>query len=305
MARAKTDPMWHDWPLADDSRAADAEAHDGGEQVKFWRAPDFNNLELLRATYISHRFARHMHEGFVFGVIERGVEAFDYRGQEHYATANSLAIVNPGEAHTGQAIDAAGWSYRTIYPDEKLMRRIAAEITGRDRGVPYFPQAVIHDPQAVAAVRAMHRTLETSVSKLERESHFLWAMAQLIRNHAESRPVLPRVGHEHDSVLRVRAYIEAHYAADVSLDQLAQVGGLSPFHLLRVFRNEVGLPPHAYATHVRITRAKQMLTAGLPIVDVAAATGHVDQSHLNRHFKRLIGVTPGQYRASSVGASGA
>lgn len=96
-----------------------------------------------------------------------------------------------------------------------------------------------------------------------------------------------------------REFLEANAEQDVSLVRLAAVAGLSPFHLVRVFREAVGLPPHAYLDQVRVERAKGLLSAGLPIARAAAEAGFADQSHLTRRFKRLVGVTPGQYRAGS------
>lgn len=55
------------------------------EHVKFWRDPDLQDVELLRATYVTHAFSRHTHEGYAIGVIESGVEAFTYRGENHAA----------------------------------------------------------------------------------------------------------------------------------------------------------------------------------------------------------------------------
>jgi len=67
------------------------------------------------------------------------------------------------------------------------------------------------------------------------------------------------------------------------------------FHLCRAFRDEIGLPPHAYLVHLRIARALDLLRARLPASRVAAEVGIYDQSQLNRHFKRIVGLTPGQY----------
>ena len=64
----------------------------------------------------------------------------------------------------------------------------------------------------------------------------------------------------------------------------------------RVFHDEVGLPPHAYLTQVRVNRARRLLSQGWPITEVAFEVGFVDQSHLNKRFKRITGMTPGQYR---------
>lgn len=92
-----------------------------------------------------------------------------------------------------------------------------------------------------------------------------------------------------------RAYIAAHYGDDLSLTILARLGGLSPFYFARVFRAEVGLPPHAYLESVRIGAARRLLAHGVPPATVAQATGFADQSHFTRRFRRVIGVPPGQY----------
>ena len=94
---------------------------------------------------------------------------------------------------------------------------------------------------------------------------------------------------------QVRVYLEDHYAENVSLEELANFVNVSPFHLLRVFRDVVGLPPHNYLTQVRVRRARQLLQASLRPAEVALAVGFNDQSHLTRHFKALVGVTPARY----------
>jgi AraC-like DNA-binding protein len=96
-------------------------------------------------------------------------------------------------------------------------------------------------------------------------------------------------------VSRAREYIHSHFADDVSLRELAKVAGLSSFHLARSFEREVGQPPHAYLDLVRIRQARALLDAGAGIADAASAVGYADQSHLTHRFKRLLGITPGQF----------
>jgi AraC-like DNA-binding protein len=83
--------------------------------------------------------------------------------------------------------------------------------------------------------------------------------------------------------------------AEVTLDALARHAGTDKFHLCRAFRSQVGFPPHAYLTRLRIMRAKELLAAGVRPSDVAPRVGLYDQSQLNRHFRRLVGTTPGAY----------
>jgi AraC family transcriptional regulator len=92
-------------------------------------------------------------------------------------------------------------------------------------------------------------------------------------------------------------YIEEHLDAGPTLEQLAAVARLSPYHFARQFKKATGLPPHLYVILRRVERAKQLLQAGtsLSLTEVAARAGFSDQSQFCHHFKRLVGVTPGQF----------
>jgi AraC-like DNA-binding protein len=270
------------------------------ESAKYWRADDVGDVELLHARYVAHAFARHTHDGAAIGVIEEGAERFYYRGAEHVATVGQTVVFNPTEVHTGQGADSFGWRFRIFYLDPALLQRASSEAVGRPQDVPFFASPIIDDVRIGKLLRDLHIRLESSESTLERQSQFIWTFAQLAERHADD-PARPRaVGSEHSAVKLVKHYLEEHSAANVSLDQLAQLTQLSSYHLIRVFRSQVGLPPHAYLEQVRIDRAKRMLRAGHTLLDTALATGFTDQSHFNRHFKRLTGVTPGIYAGSAI-----
>jgi AraC-like DNA-binding protein len=276
-------------------RDFEAEPARTGEQVTFWRDSRLSNLEVLRATFITHTFAPHTHEGYAIGVIEEGAERFKYRKAIHVAPQGSIVVINPAEMHTGEAAIQQGWSYRMLYPEIALLQRAAVDAMEKSSGVPFFPEPVIYDPALARLLSQMHAALATSSSVLERESLLVWALAHLIRRHAETPPLVLVPHAEHVSVLKVRAYLEEHATENVSLEHLAALVHLSPFYLLRVFRDTVGLPPHSYLTQIRVARARHLISTSMPLAEVAAAVGFTDQSHLNRHFKALIGVTPGQY----------
>ena len=94
---------------------------------------------------------------------------------------------------------------------------------------------------------------------------------------------------------RVAEYLEENLARPVTLDELSAATGRSKYHLLRVFRQETGLPPHAWQMRARVLRARGLLDRGMAVARAALETGFADQAHLTRHFKRLLGVTPGRY----------
>jgi AraC-like DNA-binding protein len=268
------------------------------EQSKFWHLPELGNLELLRATFVTQSFPRHTHDNFAVGVIEQGALGFYYRGENVVASQGAINLANPDEAHTGYAAAETGWTYRMFYLDASMLQKAATEITNRPiPNLPFFQAGVLQDDELAGTIHQFHRSLESNAnSQLEKESRLLWMLTQLIIRHADAPPALSTMGREDASVERARDYIEAYYGDDISIDHLAAVANLSRFHFIRVFRHQMGLTPHAYLTQVRVRRAKEFLTQGWPISAAAVETGFVDQSHLTRHFKRIMGVTPGQYR---------
>jgi AraC-like DNA-binding protein len=147
----------------------------------------------------------------------------------------------------------------------------------------------------MAEISLTHRVLEEQASALERESRLLWTLARLIVRYADDHPRISPLAKEHAGIQRVRSYLDENYAENVSLEQLAAIAHLSPFHLLRSFRDQVNLPPHAYQIQARIMHAKQLLQTDMSCVETALAVGFADQSHFSKHFKRIVGVPPGLY----------
>jgi AraC-like DNA-binding protein len=268
------------------------------EKTHYWLNRDLGSpFDALTATYFTHAFARHIHEGFAIGIIERGAESYYYRGQIEHAPAGSMVVVQPGELHTGEAVTLAeGWSYRMIYPSAELLARAAQEVTGAAHGIPYFPHSVIRDPELFAQFQQMHLLLEHAPDPLERETQLLWLLSRLVRRHAAGNPTLSRLQDVPQALQHAVDFLHSRYADSISLEQLAQTVYLSPFHLSRLFREHLGVPPHTYLNQIRVRQAQHLLRQGVSVADVAVRVGFADQAHFSKAFKRILGVSPGQYR---------
>jgi AraC-like DNA-binding protein len=264
-----------------------------------WRAEDLGGLELFSATLSEFAFRPHAHEEFFIALTEGGIATPMYRGHTHVIGPGDLIVLNPEEAHAGGPPADVSWTYRALYPRSDLMREIMAEFPGDRPTMPEFARDVVRDPEVAARLRRFHRLSEPPASSLlERETHLAEALVLLVGRHA-APPRTPRSpGREPRAVRLAREYLEERADENVTLQALARFAGLSPFHLCRVFREAVGMTPHAYQTQVRVRRAKSLLRAGLPITLVAAEAGFYDQAHLNRHFKRIVGLTPGRYAST-------
>jgi transcriptional regulator of acetoin/glycerol metabolism len=112
-------------------------------------------------------------------------------------------------------------------------------------------------------------------------------------------PAPARGGLPPGAMRRVREHVETHLSESMDLAELAAIAGLSLYHFARAFKQSAGVTPHHYLMRRRIERAQAMLArSGLPLSQIALAAGFSDQSHLARHFRQMLGMTPGQFRWS-------
>ncbi len=93
-------------------------------------------------------------------------------------------------------------------------------------------------------------------------------------------------------------HLHANFRSQVSLNDLAALTSRTPFQLIRAFRKELSVTPHAMLIRIRILRAKALLERGEPIAGVAVDLGFVDQTHFGRHFKRIHNETPGRFQSA-------
>jgi AraC family transcriptional regulator len=193
-----------------------------------------------------------------------------------------------------------------IYLEPGLVGRVAAEAFDLDPARLEVPPLDALDlPNLRAAMGAVDAELTSGGAggRLAAESLANLLAVHLIRHVlAPRRPRRGRDGTRPRRRLRaVVEFVEGHLDAGPSLDQMAAVARLSTYHFARQFKAATGLPPHQYVIARRVDRAKQLLQGGDidSLTQVAAQIGFSDQSQLSRHFKRLVGVTPGQFRASA------
>jgi AraC-like DNA-binding protein len=292
------------------------------DSVRYWRTPLLPDADLVTATYRDHAFAPHWHDAYTIPVILEGAERFTYRGSGYVAETGTVPVINPGEVHTGSRATDDGWCYRVGYVPVDFVRNLASAIAGRPQDAPWFPPGVIRDADLAARLALAHRMMEAGSERtppshahgqpadgpasdapggvydpLAAETAMLDALSTLIVRHADTRPRRATLAADEPRVDAMRERLAADLASTVTLDEVAQAAGLSPFHAARLFTRTVGMPPHAWRNQLRLQRALAPLRAGAPVADVAAASGFVDQSHFTRHFKRMFGVPPGRWQA--------
>ena len=199
--------------------------------------------------------------------------------------------------HTSQAIrwdrDA---NFLLLNLEPELLTRNAVELlhTERYEMLPHLitQDALIH--QIGLGLKAQLKT-NGSDSHLYAESAATFLAVHLLQNYTTRKSSIREYegGLPQKKLKQAIDYIQEHLAQQISLNELANDLGISRYYFCRLFKQSTGLSPHQYVIQQRVERAKQLLLQGkMSIVDIAQACGFTHQSHLNRHFKRLTGVSP-------------
>lgn len=261
-----------------------------GEQLRFFRTKDLPGVEVMTA-YGSLEPWHVFHETYAFCACRTAASEFRYRRGTHSLNDGSLMLLEPGEVHFNTVVRKRS-DFKVIFISPAVFESIAREMD--IPGTPHFCMAENDDPQLFAALHRLGVSMESNDTLL-RQQELLDVCAHRLLGLAERKPRPVGSGNEHQAVARAKAYLEDRCHEAVSLDELSAVASISRFRLVHVFSKEIGLPPHAYQIHVRIARARSLLTRGMPPAHIATELGFADQSHFNRHFKQVLQVTPGEY----------
>jgi AraC-like DNA-binding protein len=190
-------------------------------------------------------------------------------------------VKEPGDVHRDLAHDGPTTWTVVMLPAQDVLRV-------RDEGkVVAVPQLEAGDERA-APFHRLHDAVCVGADRLSLEVALAEAIATLARlSHANRDYTRP--------VRRALDYLRGRLAEPITLDDLASYTELDKFHLCRAFRAQIGMPPHAYLTHLRIQRAQELLAQGVRASELAPRVGLYDQSQLTRHFRRIVGMTPARY----------
>lgn len=255
-------------------------------------APAFPGIERIEAQFSGNAFEPHRHDTYALGVTLKGVQTFRYRGERRFSLPGQVIVLHPDEEHDGGAATEDGLQYRMLYLEPSLLLE-CLEADGV--GLPFVDEPVIGDPALAAVLLAALGELDRELDELFVDD-FVTRVTGGLSRHAQM-PRRPLGGVAWRQARAARDYLDAHATRAVRSGELEAVTGLDRFALSRHFRAAFATSPHRYLLMRRLQQARAMIGAGEGISDVAAATGFADQSHLNRHFKKTYGMTPGQWAA--------
>ncbi|HEX8952871.1 MAG TPA: AraC family transcriptional regulator [Polyangia bacterium] len=205
--------------------------------------------------------------------------------------AGVLLALEPGDCVVPVRRRSATSRFRTLLVEPDYIARFI-ETAFPDGGVQ--PRRGLLGDTAAQALDAFWSAVIAGEPAFEQES-LLAGFLEAASDETSGLPAAPIT----PPIARAKQILEERFADDVRLEELEAEVGLSRFYLVRRFRAEVGMPPHAYQLAMRLDRARVLIAEGVPLIEVASRCGFTDQSHMTRHFRRATGVAPGAYARSA------
>lgn len=265
-------------------------------EIAFYRDEALPFLEAKRCTRSDLAYQKHFHEEYSVGLIHLGRTRAWCDGTVHQVEQGRVISFPPLMLHACQPESDTDWTYSMLFIRPEWLKLLEGGEAER-LDMPYLPGDGKNEATA-ALIRDAMDALASGGTPLEVETTLIELVRTLAGPGPDDRGHARRLHGERNHAKRVRDYLQAHYLDRVTLEQLERATGVSRFHLIRLFKRESHLPPHAYQNVLRINHAKAELAKRRPIADIAAESGFHDQSHFSRAFARIVGATPGKYAAS-------
>jgi len=267
-------------------------------QSVFWRDPALPFVELRQVEDgRSLCYAPHSHLEWSMGAITRGESTFVLTDREHQVEAGTLVFINPDRMHVCNPVEGRPWAYLMLYLDAGWLaaQRFRLGLSASPDWHDLAPD-VMRAPEVFNAFVGLAASLfDPGLPAAAKADALLDFLALLLpRLSTAEAPDVPA------NLEALADYLGGDHAAeDMSLEAMSRRAGVSPGHLIRRFKQHFGMTPHAYVINRRVQRGQRALRQGWAIVDAALDSGFADQPHFQRMFKRLLALTPRQYRRSS------
>jgi AraC-like DNA-binding protein len=263
-----------------------------------WRSPYVDGLDIVESCEHQGCYPLHLHEAMEIIWMQQGSGAIECRGRQHFLQAGEACVVSPYEFHGGGAALSSGpikfcliHVPQTVITPGFLSQYFRAHDSGASLPLKSIPRG--------SADCLLSGLLESLLSDRSSEQH-LQSIASgldaLLVLECKRRSSTQSCQARHPAIEHVKLIIGHHYAEPLNVGALASEVELNERYLISLFRLATGIPPHQFQIAVRVDRSRRLLPSGMPLSTIAASVGFADQSHLNRHFKRQYGFTPGVFR---------
>ena len=250
-------------------------------------------VELLEAWFGGPAYRKHRHDTYAICVTTSGVQAFDYRGKREISLPGQVVVLHPDELHDGFPATPAGFGYRQLYVEPALIFEAVRTLNGVGT-LPFVRNPVVSSAKLAEAVSS---AFDDEREPLALDSLLLQLAEGLLRADADTTHANTPRHVDVEAVQRAREFLDTETTRVVHSGELEVVTGLSRYELARQFRLVCGTSPYRYSLMRRLDAARDGISQGWALSDVAYDAGFADQAHFSRMFSAAFGLTPAHYRA--------
>ena len=263
------------------------------QETSAWRPPVAGVVEVFHAHFTEHTYPMHVHDAWTLLIVDDGAVRYDLDRHERGTPSDTVSLLPPQVAHNGSPATPHGFRKRVLYLDMTQLDEsfIGSAVDGPD----------LAEPLLRRRVGQLHTALANRGDEFEAESR-LALISEQLRERLRPRAASGGARPDHGVARSLRDLLDERLLEGLALEEAARLVHAHPTHLVRAFSSAFGIAPHQYLMSRRVDLARRLLLDGQPLGGVATAAGFYDQSHLTRHFKRVVGVTPGRY--ARTGATG-
>ncbi|EPR37679.1 Helix-turn-helix, AraC domain-containing protein [Desulfovibrio sp. X2] len=273
-----------------------------GERFTYLRS---TGVTVLSATMTEFAYKRHAHEDYALGVTLRGLQEYHLEGRLCRSRPGGVILFNPEEVHDGCSADRTSLEYVMVY----VPRPLFAEVSGM-RGPVGFEAPIVYDRALAARILKLARGVAAGRDEMWTSELLLDMVHAALRGRTgrTARPLMSGPAPGRSAGVR-RAMDMMRDAAGgmtgdgtgdgadgrLRLDDLSREVGMSKYHFIRHFKAATGISPYQFFLNCKVEHAKRLLESEGDVYAAVAQCGFCDLSHLNRHFKRIYGVTASEY----------
>ncbi|HHY2117515.1 TPA: AraC family transcriptional regulator [Acinetobacter baumannii] len=272
------------------------------QTFEFWQDRRMPYVETRRSCFGRTCYKSHSHPTFSIGAIDEGNSVFQSSfGTAQKITAGTLVIVPAHVEHSCNPMPNQAWSYQMLHLDLAWLNQLYSEFQeqGLDLHIPQHKPLIIKDEFLYEAFTEMNETLFDAQKLIfEKEQSLLHCLIHLLLPHFILEEI-QKPQYLYKDFLNLIDVISSSEGF-ISLEELAQRVGLSRYTIIRLFKANVGLTPHAFQINLKINQAREQLKQGVPLAELAVNLGFSDQSHFHKAFKAHTGVTPRQFQLAAA-----
>ncbi|MDV7445457.1 AraC family transcriptional regulator [Acinetobacter baumannii] len=272
------------------------------QTFEFWQDRRMPYVETRRSCFGRTCYKSHSHPTFSIGAIDEGNSVFQSSfGTAQKITAGTLVIVPAHVEHSCNPMPNQAWSYQMLHLDLAWLNQLYSEFQeqGLDLHIPQHKPLIIKDEFLYEAFTEMNETLFDAQKLIfEKEQSLLHCLIHLLLPHFILEEI-QKPQYLYKDFLKLIDVISSSEGF-ISLEELAQRVGLSRYAIIRLFKANVGLTPHAFQINLKINQAREQLKQGVPLAELAVNLGFSDQSHFHKAFKAHTGVTPRQFQLAAA-----